>query len=441
MNAIIQQRGAPVSHFGGKREKLLVFLNQCVDPSREFPLHRLEAVHNVIRRNDGVIDDERAIGRWETSPEVDTAKLATQILDYLQADAEGHGPGMQHYYLFAYFGDAEVWEMRHAMYFGNGRAQGGGGGGFGGGSEAMPGSEGPNPAGIIAQSHRHTEFFAQAVIALSGEGREILREELDRIRQENNDLRAENRMLRTDLDNVRNAEADREQQRFKQKLWSDALKEAMQIAKVMAPYLVSYFAGGPVLPADTTPILESLSGTFESLNDQKVAAIAQILGPINMVPIMELYKVFKERQMKRDGVATPSANANAGLPDPAAIAKVFESFTEDKLPQIVSVLGHDQLGNLMGLHDAYKKNDTKTLFEKLFGLFETVPEEKFEKLIAVLGPLRTIPLVQLYNTFKERQGKQEAGSSRKEERAAPPVPPPAGAGFPFDVFAKSRTVL
>lgn len=277
-------------------KKIEAFLRRAIHLDTKRTLTRIELLHFVSGSGSSTVDT------WAFSE--DDPPNEPLVCAEIEARAEGHAeglPGVQAYRCVAYFGDADrvgmqsdTWRIRSQTNDED---------------DLFGPTEGPNRAGLVAQSQRHTEgTFRLALGALT----QVHQQQAKTIEKQGEMIE---KLLGAHVEVLEAAQKmidrkhDRELERAKQEQELSQQKEVFELFTILAPTVANQMlrkAGLPLaLPEKATPIVELLRRVAGTLTPSQMQAFQRVLTPEQFAGFVELY----ETMAKAEGEKKPPAAA------------------------------------------------------------------------------------------------------------------------------------
>lgn len=210
--------------------------------------------------------------------------LANQIIDRAQDFADGSGPTSHRFVVIAtqHLGGTQ----RHPF-----RMQGAAMDGDGNGGEDEPTAQ-----GLVAQSMRHAEFFAQLAMRSMQATNITLAKRLDANEDYIAKLVSDRREHEGELEAARSGAHQRDMEAMDQIAKNTRKDKVFENVAKLAPAIVNRFMGHKVLTEGKTPKEQMLESLAKSLTDNPerlgsiMGALAQVLQPQELIIVAELIK-------------------------------------------------------------------------------------------------------------------------------------------------------
>lgn len=221
--------------------------------------------------------------------------FAGNILMRAQEDADGNGPGVSRYVVYAYRKGESKPSGRYPFRLrGESDLD----------MDSESGEEAPTTKGIITQLMRHNENMMRLLVQSTGASMASMARRLESADKLNEALAKERREMFATLEEAKSEQHTRDMDLL---LTEGSLKRKdAAFAKLMSlvPMVINKIAGNKVLPDKSDPLMMLLEPLIGSLNQEQFQAIAQNLTPEQQIMFVDLLKTFQERKQ----LAEKSAN-------------------------------------------------------------------------------------------------------------------------------------
>ena len=264
--------------------------------SRQTTVERPEGLCNriVLRQ----LSVEGTGGREVTSFSLDHVpssseleSLIQEICSTAQGDADGLGRHVQKYAIFTYF-EQSISSLGSFPFMLSGE-------GADGDDDGFEGSEPANAKGLLAQLMRHNEGNARtSTLAMGGVVREQARiiEKITERNEKLNEKLIEVSELMEALQSAKH-ERDLESRRLEHKL--KVTDEMFERVRILLPVVANKIMGKTVFPESVDPRVMIVKEWAESLTTKQVDALKNVLGPEQMIGLLEAVEKTQEDKFER----------------------------------------------------------------------------------------------------------------------------------------------
>lgn len=227
--------------------------------------------------------------------------LAGNILQRAQDDADGNGPGVSRFLVYAYRKGENKPSARYPFRLrGESDLD----------MDSESGEEAPTAKGIITQLMRHNEAMARILVQTTGASMASMARRLESADKLNEALAKERREMFVTLEEAKSEQHNRDMELM---LTEGGMKRKDQaFAKLMAlvPMVINKIAGSKLLPDKSDPIMMLLEPLIGSLDQAQFQAIAQSLTPEQQIMFVDLLKTFQERKQLAEKNANGETKEN-----------------------------------------------------------------------------------------------------------------------------------
>lgn len=161
----------------------------------------------------------------------------------------------------------------------------------GSGGQYRDGQYRDESAALLEQTYRHNEALMRAVINISVGNTKSLVAEIDRLhrRYEESERRVES--MRETHERSLDNNSEREQKRLKFQADEKRLDEATSTLRTLLPFIINAAAKRQMVPTgDSSVLAEAMRPAMESLTQEQVAKLQEILTPQQLVSMLEVWK-------------------------------------------------------------------------------------------------------------------------------------------------------
>jgi len=245
------------------------------------------------------------LGTWDRADHPDDAKLLAEILEVAREDA-ADVPGLTRYTLTAVLPSGRIIATTRLSLQGDG---------FSGGLELAEEPAGEAP---LRQTQRHLEATQRLLHLVVGTSVETLTKTCERQALRIVELEAKEMELIKLVEEARDRSHERalevDKARARHELEREVLEEAKQLAPMVTTALARRFLGAENVPTPNVP--DSLERLLASVDEKRVAQIAQILTPTEQALFGQVFRDTLAKAEARDAARAKKSAATDGAPAP-----------------------------------------------------------------------------------------------------------------------------
>lgn len=256
------------------------------------PLHGFFLFHAPAGKQGRAVDHWLVAGEALSLEREDDSRLAAEILDRAQTDADGHaGSGPQRYRVEAQVRGDTRNPTRFVVTLRPQEDE----------DELEGGDEPANARGLVAQSMRHTEVAMRIATQGLHAAMSQMSRMCEQLGRENESMRTERAEMFKTLEAAKSQESEREllaMTAMKEQERKDAL---IQKAVELAPVVVNRLTDGKVkLPGgEVDPLEKLLESLAISMTQEQFASIASSLNMEQKIQFAEVMRTITERRKQR----------------------------------------------------------------------------------------------------------------------------------------------
>lgn len=217
----------------------------------------------------------------------DAAQFAEQVLQRAQDDADGNGPVLQRYCIYAFVKGANTPSGRFIF-----RLKG----------EAdldlddESGEEAPTSKGLLSQLMRHNEVMTRLATQSATALTNVMVRQMEATNRTNEHLLEERTKMFRSLEEAKSDEHGRNMELLLTEGESNRKDQMFQKLMGLVPLVMNKMLGAKLLPDKNDPLMMLLEPFIGSMTSEQFQAIQQTLNPEQTMMFVELLQAFQKKK-------------------------------------------------------------------------------------------------------------------------------------------------